>query len=109
MSETKQQGLDRALGEDLIALLSLHVKRNGRVDTRWGDKTPLGLGATVRRVVRNNEGLADPTGLAELVEAAEAGERKLRVCLAIRGTQPELDPTVQALRSALARVKGEGK
>ena len=28
----------------------LRVKRNGRVDTTWGDKTPLGLYQVIKRV-----------------------------------------------------------
>lgn len=40
------------LGNNLITLLGLKVKKeNGRVDTFWGDKTPMGLGYTVERVV----------------------------------------------------------
>ncbi len=39
------------LGHELILLLGLKVKHNGRVDTSWGDKTAKGLGATVRRIV----------------------------------------------------------
>ena len=39
------------LGNALIELLHLKVKSNGRVDTTWGDKTPIGLAATVTRIV----------------------------------------------------------
>lgn len=45
---------NKILGEALIELLSLRVKKNGRIDTSWGDKSPTGLGATVRRIVREN-------------------------------------------------------
>lgn len=38
-------------GQDLVELLYLKVKENGRVDTRWGDKTALGLFLTVKRVL----------------------------------------------------------
>ena len=41
-------------GNALIELLQLKVKNNGRVDTIWGDKTPLGLYRMVSRVI--NEG-----------------------------------------------------
>jgi hypothetical protein len=41
-------------GNNLIELLQLKIKNNGRVDTIWGDKTPLGLYHTVSRVI--NEG-----------------------------------------------------
>lgn len=36
-------------GNEVIKLLSLKVKENGRVDTDGGDKTPLGLGRTIIR------------------------------------------------------------
>ena len=39
------------IGRKLIEVLGLRVKANGRVDTAWGDKTPRGLAATVRRVI----------------------------------------------------------
>lgn len=40
------------IGLALIKLFNLQVKENGRVDTAThGDKTPLGLGRTVRAMV----------------------------------------------------------
>lgn len=39
------------LGEKLIEVLGLRMKSNGRVNTTWGDKTPLGLYLTVQRVI----------------------------------------------------------
>lgn len=39
------------IGETLTDALRLPMKRNGRVDTSWGDKTMLGLGRTVWRMV----------------------------------------------------------
>jgi hypothetical protein len=44
-----------AKGMRLIEVLGLKLKRNGRVDTSWGDKTPYGLALTVKRIVE--EGL----------------------------------------------------
>lgn len=38
-------------GELLIKVLQLKKKKNGRVATAWGDKTPLGLALTVERVL----------------------------------------------------------
>lgn len=35
------------IGFAAIKLLNLKVKKNGRVDTAYGDKTPLGIGATI--------------------------------------------------------------
>ena len=40
-------------GEKLIEVLNLKVK-NGRVDTEWGDKTPLGLALTVERILKGD-------------------------------------------------------
>jgi hypothetical protein len=47
MSEQEQA----KIGAALIDLLGLKVKKNGRVDTSWGDKTPLGLYLTIQRVM----------------------------------------------------------
>ena len=41
----------QTVGEQLIALLDLRVKTNGRVDTAGGDKTPIGLARTVKRAI----------------------------------------------------------
>lgn len=45
--------MEAAKAKDLFDLLrpGLKVKRNGRVDTSWGDKTPLGLYRTIQRLV----------------------------------------------------------
>ena len=40
-----------AIGHDIINMLFLKVKKNGRVDTTWGDKTPLGLYLTLQRIM----------------------------------------------------------
>ena len=42
------------LGEAIIDLFGLPVKSNGRVDTSEGDKTPLGLGKTILRKVKEH-------------------------------------------------------
>jgi hypothetical protein len=47
----EQEKKDITVGEKLIAVLGLKVKSNGRVDTAWGDKTPLGLALTVKRIL----------------------------------------------------------
>ena len=41
-------------GKRLIEILGLKVKANGRVDTTWGDKTPLGLALTVERILQGD-------------------------------------------------------
>lgn len=43
------------IGAKLIETLGLHTKTNGRVNTTWGDKTPLGLYLTVKRIIEENE------------------------------------------------------
>lgn len=45
-----------ALGLKLIEVLGLKVKKNGRVDTSWGDKTPVGLALTVESIVEESVG-----------------------------------------------------
>ena len=42
---------ETARGNEIIRLLRLNVKSNGRVDTDSGDKTPLGLMRTIRHIV----------------------------------------------------------
>ena len=46
------------VAEMLLTVLrpGLKVKRNGRIDTTWGDKTPLGWYRTIRRITKE-EGL----------------------------------------------------
>jgi hypothetical protein len=44
----------KELGDKLIDILGLKVKRNGRVDTNWGDKTPEGLARTVQRILEEH-------------------------------------------------------
>ena len=44
------------LGKELIEVLDLKVKENGRVDTEWGDKTPYGLYQTLKRFIEESEG-----------------------------------------------------
>lgn len=39
-------------GNEVIKLLSLKVKSNGRVNTNIGDKTPLGLGKMLIRYMK---------------------------------------------------------
>ena len=56
MSDKIQQTAHEQLGNKLIEVLNLKVKKNGRVDTQWGDKTPIGLGATVARIVKETLG-----------------------------------------------------
>jgi hypothetical protein len=43
------------VGENIIDLLYLKVKENGRVDTSWGDKTPLGLFLTLERLMKEDK------------------------------------------------------
>lgn len=45
---------DEELGFFIIGWLELRVKRNGRVNTTWGDKTPLGLAKSIKRIVNDS-------------------------------------------------------
>ncbi len=54
---TDHQAMD--IGQAIIELLGLTVKPNGRVDTQWGDKTPLGLYLTLRRFMNPEGGIND--------------------------------------------------
>lgn len=47
--------LAEQIGNRLITLLDLRVKDNGRVDTNIGDKTPVGLARTVKRLLEEAE------------------------------------------------------
>lgn len=42
-------------GELLIEVLGLKKKRNGRVNTTWGDKTAYGLALTVERIIKDGQ------------------------------------------------------
>jgi hypothetical protein len=44
-----------AIGLTIIGLLGLRIKRNGRVDTSWGDKTPRGLYLSLERIINRVE------------------------------------------------------
>ena len=47
------QAIER--GEMIVRVLGLRLKANGRVDTCWGDKTPLGIFRTVQRIINEGE------------------------------------------------------
>lgn len=51
MTETEQA----IVGDVWARILLLKKKRNGRYDTAWGDKTPLGLYKTIVRMVGERE------------------------------------------------------
>ena len=45
-----------ALGNEIIELFNLKIdKKTGRVNTSWGDKTPLGIGLCVQRILENHK------------------------------------------------------
>ena len=52
--KTIDDTLAEKLGKTLAELLNLPLKKNGRYDTAWGDKTPIGLFRSVERVVNND-------------------------------------------------------
>jgi hypothetical protein len=51
VGQAEAEKAQNEIGEKLIEVLQLKKKPNGRVDTTWGDKTPLGLYLTVQAVI----------------------------------------------------------
>ena len=49
IGDTSDQ-IDTAIGNKLIEMMQLK-KENGRVNTEWGTKSPMGLARTVRRIL----------------------------------------------------------
>lgn len=45
---------EKKIGEEIIELLDLKIKKNGRVNTSFGDKTPLGLGRVILRIIEES-------------------------------------------------------
>ena len=44
------------IGEYLASVLGLKKKKNDRDNTSWGDKTPIGLYLTVKRIIESEPG-----------------------------------------------------
>jgi hypothetical protein len=44
------------IGNRLISILGLKVKTNGRVDTAYGDKTPIGLARLIDNEIMDGNG-----------------------------------------------------
>ena len=55
MTQHEEQEYFNALGLEVIRFLGLRTKRNGRVDTGWGDKSPEGLGRSIARITQEHE------------------------------------------------------
>ena len=51
---------EKQIGLGIIQLLGLKRKANGRVDTEWGDKTPIGLVRTLKRVIEDKRSSPRP-------------------------------------------------
>lgn len=51
-SDNPEEAEDFNIGNKLIEILQLKLKRNGRVETTWGDKTPIGLAKVVKRIIQ---------------------------------------------------------
>lgn len=45
---------EKKIGEEIIKLLNLKIKKNGRVYTSFGDKTPLGLGRVILSIIEES-------------------------------------------------------
>jgi hypothetical protein len=48
---TNEQALNVAVGQRVAELLFLKVNKIGRLKTSWGDKSIIGLGATINRII----------------------------------------------------------
>jgi hypothetical protein len=44
-----------AIGQEVALLLSLKISKQGRIKTSWGDKTFIGLGAVIQRIVEEEK------------------------------------------------------
>ena len=44
----------QVFGEELIKALGLKLKKNNRIDMAGGDKTPIGLGRTIIRMLNDS-------------------------------------------------------
>ena len=53
---TRQQlALNTAIGYEIAQLLNLKTDKEGRIKTSWGTKTITGLGASIRRIIEEQE------------------------------------------------------
>lgn len=57
MANIKLKNEDKCtrIGRDIINLLGLHYNADGKYDTSWGDKHPMGLYLTIKRVIEEGE------------------------------------------------------
>ena len=56
----KETVLNIAVGQRIFELLNLKISKSGRIYTSYGDKTIEGLGATINRIIEEeNERLKD--------------------------------------------------
>jgi len=51
MEADKKHLLNVAIGQKVSELLNLKISKQGNVKTSWGDKTWVGLGACILRIV----------------------------------------------------------
>jgi len=51
METNKEYLLNVAIGQKVSELLGLKISKQGRIKTSFGDKTWIGLGATILRIV----------------------------------------------------------
>ena len=55
MKKTIEQIKAENLGNNIIKWLSLKKNKDGRIDTIWGDKTPIGLGFSLERIFKEGK------------------------------------------------------
>jgi hypothetical protein len=51
MTQAEMDERDTSIGRELMEVLELSPRHDGRVTTTWGGKTPIGLARVVRRIL----------------------------------------------------------
>ena len=60
LNERRKTALNIAVGQSIFYLLRLNISKSGKIKTAFGDKTIQGLGATINRIIEEeNERLED--------------------------------------------------
>lgn len=107
MTHTAKQAI--ALGEQVIDALQLKPKKNGRVDMKFGDKTPEGLGRTIIRMVKETAGDKDAQGAASNTAARQFVELVARLDTTadfeMRDECMENDDAVDTVNSLITRAR----
>tara|TARA_R110000868_G_scaffold74337_10_gene214982 strand:+ start:1274 stop:1621 length:348 start_codon:yes stop_codon:yes gene_type:complete len=60
MDANKEHLLNVAIGQKVSELLNLKLSKKGTVKTSWGNKTWVGLGASILQIVKDAENAEEP-------------------------------------------------